>query len=90
MPPLLPARTEMQNAQKWQEKVRRDISMDSKNLRSLRHLAIVEVLIWVWESCELSGTAIQVDVGGTKDWEETHFRLARVSCGEIQSDSTSL
>lgn len=72
------------------KKGRRDISTDSKNLRSLHHLAIVEILIWVWESCELSGTAIQVDVAGTKDWEETHFRLPRVSCREIQSDSTSL
>lgn len=51
-------------------------------MRCLADLAIVEILVRVREPGELSGTAIQVDIAGTKDWEEAHLRLPCVGCGE--------
>lgn len=51
---------------------------------------MVEIFIGVWQASELSGTAVQVDVTGPKDWQETYFRLPVVRCGEIQTDLTSL
>lgn len=53
-----------------------------------RYLAIIETVIWIWETSELPGTAIQVDKAGPKNWQETHFGLPRVLCGETETDWT--
>ena len=58
---------------------------------SLHHnLAIVEILIGVWQATELSGTPVQVDIARTEDRQETNFCLSCVSCGDMEADLTSL
>lgn len=62
--------------------------MDHEDPNLHHYLAIIEIFIGVRQACKLSGTAVQVDVTGPKDWQETHFRLPRVSCGDTNMDET--
>lgn len=61
-----------------------------QNQSSLHYIAIIEILIGVWQAGELSGAAVQVDIAGPKGGQETHFRLPCGSCGDMERHLTSL